>query len=226
MALAFGELAGRIVSTFWETLSPNQFPVGGTFANGPALAACTVPSKNINAGATYVTADGARWVWSATSTATDATSQLVVAMADGGVAGAGRWLRADGAVNLKLAVANTTLDTTVLYTVPVGFRLLVGRAFWEVTLGWSGGTNSAIGLSSSNAAYSTKGDLLGGSGGEVAATLITASPGPFVGTIGAKVGGASPVVLVAGNTVIFNRVVDAFSAGSGDAHLPCSVIAL
>ncbi len=194
----------------------------GRYASAAALAA--IKAEEAVDGALAQIADGAggsvsNWIFSATSTATDSTSQLAIAPTDGY---AGAWLRTDKLVDLKMAVDQTTADAAVLFTVPAGFRIRPTRAFWEVVTGFTGGTSSAIGLSSDNSAYSTAGDLLGGSGGDVAATLVSTSPGPFVGTIGSKTAGAC--VLVATNKIKFNRIASNFTAGAGYAHVPVELV--
>jgi hypothetical protein len=161
-----------------------------------------------------VTAGRSKWTFSAASTATDATDELVLTPDSG----TGRWLRADKAIHLKLAVAFGTADAAVLFTVAAGFRLYVERAFWEITADWTGGTSSAIGLSSSQAGYTTKGDMLGAGSGDVAALLVAAAP-PVKGTVGAKLAGTNACVLDAAATVRFDRITSAFTAGTGFAHL-------
>jgi hypothetical protein len=118
--------------------------------------------------------------------------------------------------NLKLAVDHTTADGAVLYTVPAGRILEIARAFWQVSVGFTGGSSSAVGLSSSNASYNTAGDILGGASGDLAATLVAGYHG---GTLGAKFGTNGVIVLVAGDTIKFNRIASNFTAGSGFAHL-------
>jgi hypothetical protein len=128
-----------------------------------------------------------------------------------------------GRFTLSLAVDFSKADAAVLYTVPAlpgGGRLAVERAFWEVLVAFTGGASSAIGLSSSNAGYTTKGDLLGGATGDVLAGLTVG----FKGTIGAKAASQGVIVLIPGDTIRFDRITSAFTAGSGFAHLPCSVI--
>jgi len=166
-----------------------------------------------------VQADGSRWVFSKTSTAADTTNNLVMTPD----AGSGRWLRADSAVHLKLAIAFDTADAAVLFTVPTGFRLAIERLWWESTANFTGGTNSAIGVSTATAPHETKGDLLGGAGGDVAATLAAAN-GNVGGTIGASFGSNGVVVLPAGAILRFDRIVDAFTAGTGFVHCLARVI--
>jgi hypothetical protein len=124
---------------------------------------------------------------------------------------------------LTFPVTFNTADAAVLYTVPAGVRVSVERAFWEPTTSWTGGTASAIGVSSSNTNYTTKGDLLGGATGDVAAGLVSTGA-PFKGTIGAKAATQGVIVLVAGDTIRFDRITSAFTAGAGNVHIPVTII--
>ena len=122
-------------------------------------------------------------------------------------------LEGSGAGTLKLAISSATADGEVLFTVPDGHYLRLNRTYWDIQTGFTGGASSAIGLSSSNASYATKGDLLGGASGDVTATLGTA--GIKGGTIGAKFGSNGVIVLAPGDTIKFDRITSAFTAGSG-----------
>lgn len=159
------------------------------------------------------------FVWKPASTSTDASNQLVITPTG---AATGRWHRADPLVDWTFPFTFNTADAAVLGTVPVGFRLRPTRPFWEILANMTGGVSSTIGLSSSNAGFNTKGDLLGGAAGDLAATLVA---GLAAGTIGTKVAALGGVYMVAGNTVRFDRITSAFTAGSGIAHLPVEVIA-
>lgn len=117
-----------------------------------------------------------------------------------------------GVATLKLPIAYTATDGEVLFTVPDGHNLRVNRVWWNVQTQFSGGSSSAIGASSSNASYNTPGDLIGGASGDVSATLAAGQKG---GTIGAKFGSNGVVVLVPGDTIKFNRITSAFTAGAG-----------
>lgn len=135
----------------------------------------------------------------------------------GTMASDGTWSRNISAnFALKIAIAYTLADAAVLLTVPTGKRLLLERTFWEVTTAWTGGSSSAIGLSSGATAYNTKGDLLGGASGDVLATLVAGVKG---GTIGAKFGSNGIILLEPGATVRFDRITSAFTAGAGYVHL-------
>lgn len=121
---------------------------------------------------------------------------------------------------LKLAFDYTTADSAVLYTVP--YRSRVVSVFWEIITGFTGGSSSAIGLSSSQAPHDTAGDVHGGSAGDVAATLVA---GVVRGTQGLSFT-ASPfvVVLDPGATIKFNRIASAFTAGAGYAHMELRIV--
>lgn len=167
-----------------------------------------------------VLADGSKWRFASASTLTG-DDLLVVTPTD--APSAGRWIRADAVVDLVLPITFNTADAAALYTVPAGFKLSLLQAFWEVTTSWTGGSSSAIGLSSSNGGLSTAGDVLGGSGGDVLATLV--STGAFAkGTVGAKMGGKPAGVIVGAETIKFNRITSAFTAGAGNAHVVAAVI--
>lgn len=124
---------------------------------------------------------------------------------------------------LTFPVAFGTADAAVLYTVPAGYRMAIIEAFWEVTVSFTGGAVSTIGLSSSNAGFNTKGDLLGGAAGDAAAVVI--STGVLAkGAVGAKMGAPNRVVLIAADTIRFDRITSAFAAGSGFAHVSYRLI--
>lgn len=125
---------------------------------------------------------------------------------------------------LRLAISFANADGDVLYTVPAGVTLGMFMAgAWEVTAAFTGGTSSAIGISSNASGYTTKGDVHGGATGDVLATLTA---GFKRGTAGAKVSAApSMVALPGGSTIKFDRITSAFTAGAGYVHLPFVVIA-
>lgn len=163
-------------------------------------------------------ANGMKYVPHATSTLT--ADDIFVVQATGVTTG--RWLLATGEMSLvPLTVAFGTADLAVLATLPTNSQVIVGAGYWSVDVAFTGGTSSAIGLSSSNTNYNTAGDVLGGSGGDVLAALTAGSV--KMATVGTKV--ARGVHLVGGNTIIFNRITSAFTAGSGRAVLPITVIA-
>jgi len=163
-----------------------------------------------------LSSDGSKWRFASASAVTG-DDFLVVAP----TVGSGRWIRTDKFVDITAAIGFGTADAAVLYTVPTGFRLILGVPFHNVTTSWTGGSSSAIGLSSSNGGLSTAGDLLGGATGDVAAGLL--STGAYAkGTVGAKIGKPG-AVLIAAETVIFNRITSVFTAGASTVHIPVFV---
>jgi hypothetical protein len=156
--------------------------------------------------------DNYRWMFKDAGTEVDTSENLAMAP----TVGSGSWVRLANLVDMKLAIDKTMADATVLFTVPTGMKIRIARAFWEVSVGFSGGSSSAIGVSSSNAGYNTKGDILGGAGGDVAATLVAGYTG---GTLGAKYASNGVIVLVAADTVRYDKIASTYTAGSGFVHL-------
>lgn len=184
----------------------------GSVATSTALKALTDSSVRAEGDTHTLESNGSVWRYSASSTAADTTENLVLTPSDS----TGRWIRQGSGIFLRLAVAYATADAAVLFTVPTGFELTLRSLWWEITTGFTGGTSSAIGISSSNAAYNTAGDLLGGAAGALTASIGSASKA-VGGTIGTKFGSNGRVTLVAGNTIIFNRIASVYTAGAGFA---------
>jgi hypothetical protein len=123
---------------------------------------------------------------------------------------------------LKIPIDYTLADAAVLYTVPANLKIRIVSVFWEVTNGFTGGSSSAIGLSSSATNYTTKGMVHGGSGGDVAATLVA---GYHVGTLGTGITADPKVVVLPGaSTIRFDRITSVFTAGAGYVHAECRVV--
>ena len=129
-----------------------------------------------------------------------------------------RYIRDDGIVALKLPIGFATADAAPLFRLPSDAtqRLAIDRLFWEIITGFTGGSSSAIGVSASQSPYSTKGDLLGGASGDVAATLVAGVTG---GTIGADFTSNGVIVLNPGAIIRFDRITSAFTAGAGFVHV-------
>jgi hypothetical protein len=117
---------------------------------------------------------------------------------------------------VKVAINKDLADGAKIFTVPAGCRVRLSRGYWHNTTPWTGGASSTIGLSSDNASYNTEGDLLGGAGGDAAANLGAGFKG---GTVGAKMANNGAVVLEPGDSVLFNKITSAFTAGEGFAVL-------
>lgn len=183
------------------------------FATLAALKAASLADGQL----ALVTADGSLWRYALTSTLTG--DDVLVALP---TSGTGRLLRVDKDVDITAAVTFATADTTVLYTVPTGFQLFLGVPFHHVVTSWTGGTSSAVGASSSGGALTTQGDLLGGSGGDVAAGLL--STGAYSkGTVGTDIGKPGALI-IGGDTIRFDRIVSVFTAGASTLHFPVRVI--
>jgi hypothetical protein len=204
----FGHRQGTMVNGVWT-------PTSDDYSNKAALIA-QLAAERVD-GDVYQLADGSSWQYVAAGTASDASQNLILTPYDA----PGVYVRQNDTIDLSAAFGFGTADATALFTVPTNARIFVRRGYWQVTIGFTGGASSAIGLNSSNATYNTKGDLLGGAGGDVAATLVVGACIP--GTIGAKT--AAGIFLNAGDTVKFDQITSAFTAGAGFAHLICDILA-
>lgn len=140
--------------------------------------------------------------------------------------GTGRWLLVPGLRLLSMPVTFATADAAVLATVPTGAVLMLEELYWTIGTNWTGGSSSAIGVSSNKSGYSTKGDLLGGATGNVLAELTTALS-PTLGTIGAGFDTLAKrrKLLVAGDTIRFDRITSVFTAGAGAVNAKISLLA-
>lgn len=171
-----------------------------------------------------VRSDGSRWRFIATPAATysasDEAQELVILPASG----TGAWVRMDKSFTLALPCSFATADAAALLTIPEGFVVcMTGDPYWENTTAWSGGTNSAIGVSSNKTGFSTKGDLQGGASGDLTAAM---GAGIKKGTAGAKldtVAHRALATFVEGDTIRFDRIASVYTAGAGFWHLPVSV---
>lgn len=158
-------------------------------------------------------ADGRRYVWDATSVLA-ASAPLILAADD--APSAGRWLLEPGQeVQLTLAVDESTADAAVLYTVPVGAALLPLHAWWAVTTSFTGGSSSTIGASSDATGLSTKGDLIGGAAGSLAAALTA---GSYRGDKGVAIGNPDAVI-AAGEVIRHDLITSDFTAGAGSLQV-------
>lgn len=123
------------------------------------------------------------------------------------------------AVHLKLGVTFATTDSFALYTVPAGKQLRILQPYYKITTSFTGGTASAIGLSSDDTDYNTPGDILGGAAGDLAATLVSTGRGYKSATQGTKFGSNATVVIGPGKSLIFNRIASIFTAGVAAIHV-------
>jgi len=196
--------------------------VNGTFTPLAASVATLAALKSIGANdrvhgdEVLVDADQSRWYFHSTSVV--AGDDVLVAAPS---AGAGRWLRIPGIVDLALPITFNTADAAVLYTMPTGAKLRIHDLYWLVTADWTGGSSSAIGVSSTKTGFTTKGDLLGGATGDVAATLV-ASVGTVPGTLGVGINSLAKLktaIWLPADVIRFDRITSAFTAGTGEVHV-------
>lgn len=202
MKLVIGDTAARQVSE----------RIAAPVADFTALKA--IPADRRVAGMYALkTDDGSLWRYHATSALTG--DDLITSTPS---AGSGRWLRALGAFELKMAIAFGTADAAILFTTPTGALVQFDEFAWQVTADFTGGASSAIGVSSSNkTGKTTKGDLLGGATGDVAATLVASSGTHAMGTIGAQWATVANrrVLFEPTTTVRYDKITSAFTAGTG-----------
>ena len=225
-------VAGRVLrvdSALGVLVQSGLANTGPTGASGSSLASGGVADRAalsaIAAGSRYdgqvmvVREDGSSWRFVAASVLATDESKMLAVKPD---AGTGAWLRLDKAFTLKLPFTFSTADASVLLTVPSGFALKLGaHPYFEITTGMTGGSSSAIGVSTAAVTgYTTKGDLLGGASGDVAATLVA---GKMAGTLGGKLDTVTrlqALLLKSGDVIRFDRITSAFTAGAGNICIP------
>ncbi|HNX51733.1 MAG TPA: hypothetical protein PKL08_16310 [Thermoanaerobaculaceae bacterium] len=210
MQLQYGDSAARLVSG----------RVAEPVANHTALRA--TPTKRAKNGMlALVMTDNSVWQFNDTSVLTD-DGLLVVRPSDGGT---GAWLRVPGGAKISIPITFATADAAALLTLQAGQELLLQEIFWEVTADWTGGASSTIGVSSNKASYNTKGDLLGGAAGSLAAAL-TAAGTPNFGTIGAGYDTLAKrrIIFKVGDVIRHDRITSAFTAGTGRVILAANIL--
>jgi hypothetical protein len=184
---------------------------------GVTLAEMTaIPARRRHSGMRALV-NGAWWSWHATSVLT--SDDLLVAAADDAPS-AGRWLvEANQEVTLELPITFATADAAALLTLQAGSAIVPRELWWKITTNFTGGSSSAIGVSSTQTA-TTKGDLLGGAGGDVAASLTTALS-PTYGTQGAAFTTVAErrLIIPATKIIRFDRITSAFTAGAGSVMM-------
>lgn len=208
--LSYGDTAAREVSK----RHAGQF-------TSLALLKSLAPDRRIEGQEAIVTASNSRWRFSLASALTG-DDQLVLTPD----AGSGRWLRMPGAVLLQLPIAFGTADAAVLLTLQAGQLMRLKELFWGITTNFTGGSSSAIGVSSTKTGFTTKGDLLGGAAGDVAAALTTALS-PASGVIGAgfdTLAKRRTALWKATEILRFDRITSAFTAGAGFVNVEADLL--
>jgi hypothetical protein len=210
--LLYGDSAARKVSE----------RIAETVATVTAMRAIPT-NRAVNGMVVLVQADYSLWQFHSTCALTG-DNILVAEPSD---SGAGAWLRVPGAALLSLPITYATADAAVLLTVPTGCVLQPLEFAWKVAADFTGGTASAIGVSSSNlSGHTTKGDLLGGATGDLAATLVASSGEFALGTIGAAFASVANrrVLMKPTETLRFDRITSAFTAGTGSVLVACNIL--
>lgn len=208
--LSYGDRSAQLLSQRY----------GGAFTNRAAIKA--LPAKSRCDGMLVMSNDdGSLWRFAPSAAqATDVAEELLLVPS----AGSGRWIRRDPMFTAKLAIGFATGDAALLLTVPENFIVRVPAfPYWENTAAWTGGSSSAIGISTTKASYNTKGDLLGGAAGDVTANM---GAGVKLGTIGPKFDTLAEwqaLLLVEGDSLRFDRITSVYTAGAGFACVPLSV---
>ncbi len=187
-----------------------------TVAALKALAAAD--SAHVQGNVVTVRADGSEWVYHPTSALTG-DDILVITPTNA----AGRWLRKVGRVALALPIGHATANAATLLTLPAGAAFKLESAHWLVTTAFTGGSSSAIGVSSTGA--TTAGDILGGASGDVEATLTAGHKAGTVGTLMDTDTELHARLYAATNVFTFNRVTSNFTAGAGYAVLVGDLLA-
>jgi hypothetical protein len=218
-ALSYGDDAAREVSRrflgeYATRAALKSVPVSGRVDG--MYSAVAAPAAGL---------DPSLWRFHAASAAAvDGAAEELVLVPD---AGSGRWHRAERQFVAALPFTFETADAAALLTVSEGFALrYAATPWWHITTAMTGGSSSAIGISTDKTNYDTKGDLLGGATGDVLATL-TAGIKP--GTIGAEVDNLTDLhalLMVEGDIAArFDRITSAFTAGAGYVRMPLIVAA-
>jgi hypothetical protein len=224
-------VAGRVIAISETKVYLQEGPavtgpsgLGASFSSGVATKAALsaiVAASRFAGMLVMVRADGSMWRFDATSTATEDEGQELVIEPD---AGSGRWIANDKFKVLKLPIDYTMSDGDAILTVPADMVLrLAAFPYWEVTTGFTGGSSSAIGVSTSVSGYETGGDILGGASGDVAATLVA---GIAAGTAGGELDdnvGLHALALVEADELQFDAITSAFTAGAGFVCVPVAI---
>jgi len=161
----------------------NNIPsvLNSIYASYTLTEALALPEKNLR-GRIWI--DGRPYYWSSTCDVDDASNLLaarptVIASASD----PGRFVAEGPDLILPLSFTYATANNADLFTVPTGVVMQILGLWWDITADMTGGSSSAIGISSNKSGFTADGCLLGGPTGNVAAAL-TAALSPTPGTRG------------------------------------------
>lgn len=193
---------------------------GAPVANGAAMDALG-PNARSDGQIRLNIATQQRWVYVSAATAVDTSGLLFRKPADNPATGG--WCLMPGEVDIAMPFGFATADAVSLVTMPVNCIFMPLEFYFEITTGLVGA--GAIGMSSAKANYNTKGDLLGGATGDVAATLVVGNP--ILGTVGTKWASLANkrAIWKAGETFRYDRVSGTNTAGAGRIHAVGHLIA-
>lgn len=152
--------------------------------------------------------DGRPFRWDETTTVTDDGYKVAV-KPTANTESTGAFLLDEAHTIMRFPVTKSTADAAALWTVPTGVILLLVHPFaWieQITANWTGGTNAAVGMSTNKSGFNTKGDLLGGKGGLLAADLTT--------TIGQTLGKRGTLARPAGSVLFEENAAVASAAAT------------
>lgn len=172
----------------------------------------------------HVQADNSLWYYHPTCALTD--DGVLVTVPTVQASSVGAWLLMPGLRRLRLPITYATADAAALLTLQAGMVLDIHDFYWRITADFTGGSSSAIGVSSAaKSGVTTKGDLLGGATGDVLATLV-ASVGRTYGTIGTKWDTIARrrALWVSADALRFDRITSAFTAGVGAVEVIANVL--
>lgn len=164
----------------------------------------------------------ARYRFVAGSTTPD-NNQSQLAVVPGTSPASGKWLRIDSAFDLVIPVTFANTDGQQLVLVPAEMTLLPVYAgiFLEVVTAWSGGAASTVGLSFSNGTVTrVAGNLAGGAAGNGAFTYVSYRQFTLGLQYSIAAGTSNAVVLGPASQVFWDRIVSAYTAGTGNVHMP------
>lgn len=196
-----------------ETIARVALDRGTPFFPGMADLKGLPFEKRFDGAVARVEADGSLWRFNFASTTTG--DDILVSTPSDALA-SGRWVRCAGPAILALPIGFATADATALLTLSASSVVEPKNFAWKVTTGFTGGSASAIGVSSGTATgYTTKGNFLGAAAGDVTATLGTA--GTKYGTAGSTWDTIAHqrLLLQSADTIRFDRITSIYTAGAG-----------
>jgi hypothetical protein len=136
----------------------------------------------------------------------------------------GAYLLAPGPTVLSIAVTYAKADAAVLATVPTGAEVKLNCLLWNVTTLFNGGSTPTVGVSSGTlTGYTTKGDLLLAGTAALTATGAKYKAGT-VGTVMDTPTKRDACILVATDTIRWDRIASAYTGGAGNIIILADIL--